>query len=163
MFMLLWFHRIFGASSVIRVILSALFCLQQPHGILFISRPEKWERAGSMEPLRSANSTVTCLRSPSRGAPRGEDFLRQIWRSVGEGIAYLAMVEMRGTSGCLRCGCSSVANPDQDALIFIHRQALAVNEFLLEVLQRCVIELELSLECAIGQAAPLAQEGDHLV
>jgi hypothetical protein len=25
--------------------LSALFCLQQPPGILFISQPEKWERA----------------------------------------------------------------------------------------------------------------------
>jgi len=51
MFMLLWFHRIFGASSVIRVILSALFCLQQPHGILFISRPEKWERAAADLPV----------------------------------------------------------------------------------------------------------------
>ena len=32
-----------------------------------------------------------------------------------------------------------------------------------EVVQRIVIELELPLEGAIGHAAPLAQQGDHLI
>ena len=35
--------------------------------------------------------------------------------------------------------------------------------FLLEILQRCIIQLELPPERTIGQAAPLAQEGDHLI
>ncbi len=53
--------------------------------------------------------------------------------------------------------------PDQHAALLIDRQALAVDEFVLEILQRRVIELELPLEGAIGQAAPLAQQGDHLI
>ena len=60
-------------------------------------------------------------------------------------------------------GCGSVAHPDQDTLVLIRCQALAVNEFLLQVLQGRIIQLELPLEGAIGQAAPLAQEGDHLI
>ncbi len=53
--------------------------------------------------------------------------------------------------------------PDQHIALLIHRQALALDEFVLEILQGRVIELELPLEGAIGQAAPLAQEGDHLI
>ena len=40
-------------------------------------------------------------------------------------------------------------------LVLIRCQALAVNEFLLQVLQGRIIQLELPLEGAIGQAAPL--------
>ena len=43
--MLLWLHRIFGASSVIRVMLSALFGLQLRLSSLFTCRPESWDRA----------------------------------------------------------------------------------------------------------------------
>jgi hypothetical protein len=40
---------------------------------------------------------------------------------------------------------------------------LAVDELVLEVVQRRVVQLELPLEGAIGQAAPLAQQRDHLI
>jgi hypothetical protein len=59
--------------------------------------------------------------------------------------------------------CGGAAYPDQDTLILIQRQALAIYEFFPEVLRGRIIQLKLPLERAIGQAAPLAQEGDHLI
>ena len=56
-----------------------------------------------------------------------------------------------------------VPRPDEDRALLIHRQALARDEFELQVLERLVIELELQLEGPIGQAAPLAQKGDRLI
>ena len=90
-------------------------------------------------------------------------FFCQIRRRVGEGGAGRAGVEGREASGGQRGECGGVASPDQDALILIHRQALAVDEFFLEIRQRRIVELKLPLERAIGQAAALAQEGDHLI
>ena len=46
---------------------------------------------------------------------------------------------------------------------FIHCQALAVENLLLQGFQVCLIQLKRPLEGAIGQAAPLAQERDHLI
>ena len=43
--------------------------------------------------------------------------------------------------------------PDQDTAVLIHRQALAVNELVLEGLEVLVIELEVQLEGPIGQAS----------
>ena len=43
--------------------------------------------------------------------------------------------------------------PDQHATIFIHSQALAVNELFLQILQDVIIQLELSLEGTIGHAS----------
>jgi hypothetical protein len=43
--MLLWFHIVFGASSMIRVLLSALLGLQLRLSYLVIRRPEIWDRA----------------------------------------------------------------------------------------------------------------------
>ena len=42
-------------------------------------------------------------------------------------------------------------------------EPLALDEFDLQILQVRVIELKLPLERPIRQAAPLAQEGDHLI
>src|SRR5712691_4467145 len=53
--------------------------------------------------------------------------------------------------------------PDQDATVLIHRQALALNEFGFQIFQIRVIELELPLEGAIGQAPPTLQHGYRLV
>ena len=50
-----------------------------------------------------------------------------------------------------------------DAALLIHGQALTVNQLVLQVIQRGIVELKLPLEGPIGQAAPLAQEGDHLI
>ena len=43
--------------------------------------------SSSIEPLRSAKSTVTCLRSPSRAALGGEDLLGEVLRGVAVGRA----------------------------------------------------------------------------
>ena len=56
-----------------------------------------------------------------------------------------------------------IPRPDQNAAFLIHREALAEDELVLEVVQRRVVELELSLERAIGQATPLAQQGNRLI
>ena len=42
--------------------------------------------------------------------------------------------------------------PDEDAAVFICRDALALNEFVLQIFQIGVIELELPLEGAVDQA-----------
>ena len=60
-------------------------------------------------------------------------------------------------------GAGRPPSPDEHAALFVHCQALAVNEFVLEVVERRVIELELALEGAVGQATPLAQEGHRLI
>jgi hypothetical protein len=52
---------------------------------------------------------------------------------------------------------------DQDAPGFIHRQTLALDEFVFERCQVRVIELELELEGAICQTAPLAQQSNRLI
>jgi hypothetical protein len=40
---------------------------------------------------------------------------------------------------------------------------MGIEEFVCEIVQSIVVELKLSLEGAIGHAAPLAQESDHLI
>jgi hypothetical protein len=53
--------------------------------------------------------------------------------------------------------------PDQDAACLIHGQTLALDEFVLHIFQIRVIELELPLESAIGEAPPALEHGDRLV
>src|SRR5262249_8906828 len=53
--------------------------------------------------------------------------------------------------------------PDQDVAPLIDRQALALDEFVLQIFQICIIELELALEGAIGQAPPALQHGYGLI
>ena len=69
-------------------------------------------------------------------------------------LSLRARVERR----CGRC-----ARPDEDVAPLIDRQALALDEFVLHILQGRLVELELPLEGTIGYPAPLAQEGDHLI
>jgi hypothetical protein len=40
---------------------------------------------------------------------------------------------------------------------------LALDEFVLHILEGRVVELELPLEGAVGHPAPLAQQADHLI
>ena len=56
-----------------------------------------------------------------------------------------------------------LTGPDEDPALLIHCQALAVDELVFEDLQMGLIQLELELEGPIGQATPLAQEGDRLI
>ena len=61
-------------------------------------------------------------------------------------------------------GCRArVASPDQTAPRIIDHMGLRVEEFVLQGSELRVIQRELELEGAIGHAAPLAQEGDHLI
>ena len=57
----------------------------------------------------------------------------------------------------------SVTGPDEHRPALIAGEALALNEFHLQILQRRLIQLELPLEGAIGQATPLAQECNRLI
>ena len=56
-----------------------------------------------------------------------------------------------------------VAGPDEDAASLIDGEALALDELIFERLQVRLVELELELERAIGQAAPLAQQRNRLI
>src|SRR5262245_55058504 len=58
--MLLWFHIFFGASWMIRVVLSALFGFQLRLSYFVTRRPEIWDRApydGRVHDLRIAEAT----------------------------------------------------------------------------------------------------------
>ena len=55
------------------------------------------------------------------------------------------------------------ARPDQDVAVLIDRQALAVNEFVLQIFQGRVIELELPLEGAVGQASATLEHRYRLI
>jgi hypothetical protein len=55
------------------------------------------------------------------------------------------------------------AGPNQDVAPLIDRQALALDEFVLQIFQGGVIELELSLEGAVGQASAPLEHGDRVV
>src|SRR6266446_8665782 len=94
-----------------------------------------------------------------QGAFGCQDLLREIGRGVGEGgLARVRHGRRRGGGTGAR-----VARPDEDLAPLIDRHALALDEFVLHILQGRLVELELSLEGAIGQATSLAQEGDHLI
>ena len=102
---------------------------------------------------------MTCLRSPSKVLLDVRDLLGEIGRRVAEGSPDRCVARGGGPGGSR----PRVARPDEDVAPLIDRQALALDEFVLHILQRCVVELELPLEGAVGHAAPLAQEGDHVI
>ena len=68
-------------------------------------------------------------------------------------LAAFGVGSMRRAWGQWRWWHVRTTRPDQDAAVLIHRQALAVNELVLEGLEVLVIELEVQLEGAIGQAS----------
>ena len=53
--------------------------------------------------------------------------------------------------------------PDQHVAILINRQALALDEFVLQIFEGRVVELELPLQGAIGQTPPALEHGDRVV
>ena len=96
---------------------------------------------------------------PFQGTAGHENLFGEIGRRVGERRGRCCLCGRYGNQrrGPRRTG------PDQDPTVLIHRQALAIDEFLLQVLQRHLVELELPLQGAIGQTTPLTQQGDHLI
>src|SRR4029434_10335528 len=61
----------------------------------------------------------------------------------------------------LRRSCRT--NPDHDFAILIRREALSLDEFNREVLERRVIQLELPLERAVGDSATSLEQTYRLV
>ena len=59
-------------------------------------------------------------------------------------------------------GCS-VACPDQHGAVFVGCQALALNQFALEVFERLAIEAELPLQQAIGDPTTALQHRQRLI
>src|SRR5438094_5179803 len=101
-------------------------------------------RINSVEPLRSAtDSDLFAL--AFQGTSGGEDLLDQI----GWGI------RQRRWRGGRRYG---GAGPDQYCTVFITRQALAHDEFVLQI-----VELELPFQRAVGQAPPALEHSGRLV
>ena len=94
-----------------------------------------------------------------QGGAGREDLFGQVWWRVGEqGLG----LRRRGSGG----GGSrrrSVARPDQDVAPLIDCQALALDEFVLQIFQGCVVELELSLEGAVRQASATLEHGYRVV
>jgi hypothetical protein len=56
-----------------------------------------------------------------------------------------------------------LTRPDQHTTLFIHSHALAVDEFLLERLQRLIIELKLHLERPVRHPLALTEEVNNLI
>ena len=106
---------------------------------------------------------MTCLRSPSRAHAGRENFLGEIGGRVGEGRLCRALNGSWHTDGGRGRGGGSLASPDEDALLLIHRHALAVNEFHLEVLQGRVIELKVPLEQPVGDSPAALQHRKGLI
>src|SRR5215207_7763280 len=52
--------------------------------------------------------------------------------------------------------------PHQNLAIFVSSNTLCVDEFALQVCQSFIIKIELSLECAIGDALRLLEKGNCL-
>jgi hypothetical protein len=69
----------------------------------------------------------------------------------------------QGRGGCKEDRRRRVTRPDQDGPILIGREPLALDKFVSEVVQRGGVQVKLPLERAIRQAAPLAQERNHLI
>jgi len=55
------------------------------------------------------------------------------------------------------------ASPDQDVAPLIDRQALALDEFVLQIFQGRIIQLKLALQGAVGQASAPLEHGYCLI
>src|SRR5438128_2402676 len=98
-----------------------------------------------MDPLRSANTTVTCFRSPSRA-------LREVGWSVRRGRTSLRTTCSR-SSGRRE---SSLTRPDETALSILVYLRVRIQEFVLEIVEDMLVQGKLALEGAVGHtAAPL--------
>src|SRR5262245_53982961 len=57
----------------------------------------------------------------------------------------------------------SVPRPDQEATVLISRELLGLDEFLFEGFEGLLIQVELELQCPVGHALPLTEQGNHLI
>jgi hypothetical protein len=85
------------------------------------------------------------------------------WRSSLREETYRGFLPVRRCGGHRRRGWARASGPDQHATVFIHGQALTVNEFLLQVCQEVIIQMELPFEGAIGHASAALEQGNSLI
>src|SRR5262249_22189915 len=90
------------------------------------------------------------------GVARGGNLLGEIRRGIGQGCRG-------GRYGCWSSRYSSLSEPDQHFAVLIGGEPLALDQFHLHIIQRLVIELELSLEQTVRHATALAQESHDLI
>ena len=88
-----------------------------------------------------------------------QDLLGQILGGVGEWWTVLAA----GSGRCRVRSGDLGTGPDQDIAPLIDCQALALDEFVLQIFQGCVVELELSPEGTVSQASAPLEHGDRVV
>ena len=100
-----------------------------------------------MEPFRSANSTVTCLRSPSRASRELRIFSTR----------WIGVYDSGGRSSEGR-GPVSRPGPHQHLAVLVGRHALRVDELGLDILEVLVVEREPALQRAVGHALLAAQQ-----
>ena len=110
--------------------------------------------ASGVEPTRSAKSTVTCLRSPSRARRLVEDALGEMLRCVGAGRA----LAVRGFGRSRR----HTAGPGECASV-PHGHPLDLDHLLDQLTQGIVVEVELALEGAERDAPVAFQERPGLL
>src|SRR5262249_7453655 len=87
----------------------------------------------------------------------GENLLGQIGWRVGQ---WGRGLHQRGSGGGDR---RRVARPDQDSIPLIDRHALALNEFVLYIIQGRIVELKLPLEGAVRHPPPALEHSNRLV
>jgi hypothetical protein len=101
--------------------------------------------------------TLTC-----QGGTGRQNFLGQVRGGIGPRLyVRRARLDRHRCGGWRRCRHS--ASPDQDSAVLIHCHALPLDEFGFHIVQIRVIELELALEGAIGQAPAPLEHGYGLV
>lgn len=80
-------------------------------------------------------------------------------RGVGEGCRHAGLHWRGGSCGHEAC----VTAPDEAGPRLVAHLWVGIEEFICAIVQSVVISLKLPLEDPISQAAPLAQQDDHLV
>ncbi len=94
-----------------------------------------------------------------KGAARGENLLREIGRGVRQWRPSRRLSPRRGGWGRGMGG----VRPHNALLVLADRISVGIAQLSEEIAQGFGIQLELALQGAIGHAAPLVQQGKHLI
>ena len=103
------------------------------------------------------------LALPFQGGTGRQDFLGEMRGGVGQRPDVRWACPDRRRCGGWRRRCRHVAGPDQDVAILINGHLLGLDEFVLEIIEGVIVQLELPLERAIGHPAATLEHGQGLV